>query len=435
MNVDVAHWLLGRLSGAERIWSAVGPALLLCAYFAIGAIAYGGRYLLRGSFRDEEMDARGGGGLSTRGLRHFFAWTMRPWWMLLARSNFPPNAITSLSMAVAAGAGVGVAAGRFALGGWLFVTAGALDFLDGRVARGSGQVTQSGAALDSILDRYVESAFIVGLAWYYRHDWVLVVCLLALTGSLLVPYVRARGESLGVTMKDVGFMQRPERVLVLGAGTALSPIVEVIVDPTDPHPRHWLAVGALVLVAVLSHGTALQRMSSLLATLDGKRPKLSVARPLKSLGASAIATAIDLVVATSVLRLTGTHPSAATAVGCAVGGVVSFLLCRAWAFEARGAVVPQLGRYAFVSASGAALNAGGVALLSMLEAPFLLAWVLTRVAVFATWSYPAQRDFVFAAPAPRSMSFSSREAPRPGGVSEVKSRPRLPEARALGGRG
>lgn len=144
----------------------------------------------------EELDAPGGG-LSTRGLRHSFARTMRPWWTLLARAHVPPNAVTSLSMAVAAGASIAIAAGRFALGGWLFVTAGALDFLDGRVTRASGQVTPSGVALRSILDRYVESAFIVGLAWYYRQSWVLVVCLLAITGSLLVPYVRARGESLG----------------------------------------------------------------------------------------------------------------------------------------------------------------------------------------------------------------------------------------------
>jgi putative flippase GtrA len=230
-------------------------------------------------------------------------------------------------------------------------------------------------------------------------------------------------------------MQRPERVLVLGAGTALSPIVEVIVDPWNPHPRHWLAVVALLLIAVLSHGTALQRLSSLLATLDGKkRRKLSVTRPLKSLGASAIATAIDLAVATSVLRLSGTHPSFATAVGCVAGAVVSFSLCRAWAFEARGAVARQLGRYAFVSASGAALNAGGVALLFMLDAPFLVAWVITRAAVFATWSYPAQRDFVFATPTPRSMTFTTREA-RLTEASEVKSRPRLPNPRPLGGRG
>jgi phosphatidylglycerophosphate synthase/putative flippase GtrA len=435
VSVDIAHWIFGHLSGAERIWSAAGPALLLCAYFAVGAVAYAGRYLRRGSFRDEEMDARGKGGLTTPGLRHFFAWTMRPWWTLLARVRFPPNAITSLSMAVAAGAGIGVAAGRFSLGGWLFVTAGALDFLDGRVARGSGQVTQSGAALDSILDRYVESAFIVGLAWYYRHDWVLVVCLLALTGSLLVPYVRARGESLGVAMKDVGWMQRPERVLVLGAGTALSPIVEVIVDPHNPHPNHWLSIVALVLLAALSHGTALQRVASLLATLDGRRrPKLRVAKPLKSVLSNALATAVDLAVATSVLRAFETHPSSATAIGCAVGAVVSFSLSRAWAFEAGGAVMPQLGRYVFVSASGAALNAGGVALLSMLEAPFLLAWSLTRVAVFASWSYPVQRDFVFAAVTGHPMAFPP-QGPAVPAASEPPSRPGLPNTSALGGRG
>lgn len=437
MSIDVTHWLLGRLSGAERIWSSAGPALLLVAYFAIGAIAYGAHYLLHGSFRDEEMDARGAGGLTSVGLRHFFAWTMRPWWTLLARVRFPPNAITSLSMAVAAGAGIGVAAGRFALGGWLFVTAGALDFLDGRVARGSGQVTASGAALDSILDRYVESAFIVGLAWYYRQDWVLVVCLLALTGSLLVPYVRARGESLGVTMKDVGFMQRPERVLVLGAGTALSPIVEVLMDPHDPHPEHWLAVVSLVLLAVASHGTALQRLFKLLVTLDGgRRRRLSVARPLKSLGASAVATGIDLTAATALHELARAHPSTATAAGCAIGGVVAFTLCRAWAFEVGGSLLPQLRRYAFVSASGAALNAGGVALLSLLDAPFLLAWSLTRALVFATWSYPVQRDFVFAKPSSNTSGPPSSVPFEPAPVSkEPKSAPPLSSPTALRGRG
>ena len=286
----------------------------------------------------------------------------------------------------------------------------------------------------TILDRYVESAFIVGLAWYYRQDWVLVVCLLALTGSLLVPYVRARGESLGVSMKDVGFMQRPERLIVLGAGTALSPIVEVLVDPGNPHPRHWLSVIALLLVATLSHGTALQRLSSLLDALDGRRRKLSMTRPLKSVAANAAATAFDLLVATSVLRVAVSHPSTATAVGCVAGAVVSFTLSRVWAFDAPGAVVPQLGRYSFVSISGAGLNAGSVALLSMLDAPFLVAWAVTRVAVFATWSYPAQRDFVFAATAEQALTFPPLEPPV-SVAAEVKSRPGLPRPTALGGRG
>lgn len=220
-------------------------------------------------------------------------------------------------------------------------------------------------------------------------------------------------------------MQGPEHVLVLGAGTALSPIVGVIVDPRSPHPRHSLAVAVLVMLAMLSHGTAAQRLSSLVATLDG-RPKLSVTRPLKSLVASALAIAVDLAVAGTVLHLAGTHPSAATAAGCAVGALVSFSLCWVRAFEARGDLVPQLGRYAFVSASGAALNAGGVALLSMLDAPFLLAWVLVRVAVFGTWSYPAQRDFGFVPRATRPVSFPPREAPLHRAVTELESRRAYP---------
>ena len=396
MNLDLGPWLSGHLSGAERIWSAAAPALLLVLYFAVAGLVYGLRVLLRGQFHDEEMDNRGGGGLTFRGLRHFFAWTMRPFWMSLARVNFPPNAITSVSFAFALGAGVGCAAGRFSLGGWLFVLAGALDFLDGRVARSTGKASPSGAALDSILDRYVESALIVGLAWYYRNDWVLAACLLALTGSLLVPYVRARGESLGVTMKDMGFMQRPERIIVLGAGTALSPILEVFLAPNDPHPPHRLAVIALVVLAITSHGTALQRLQGLLAALEGRRASSNIARPLKSVLSNALATVADLVTASTLYYVAHGYPSASTAIGCVVGALVSFGLSRVWAFESGGAVLPQIGRYAFVSLAGAGLNAGGVALLATLNAPFLLAWGVARVVIFATWSYPLQRDFVFA---------------------------------------
>jgi phosphatidylglycerophosphate synthase/putative flippase GtrA len=394
VNVDFAHWLFGRLSGSERVWSAVAPALFLLAYFALAAVAYGIRRLVRGPFHDEEMDDRGQGGLTTRGLRHFFAWTMRPFWTVLARIRFPPNAITSLSFAIAFGAGVGVAAGRFALGGWLFVVAGALDFLDGRVARSTGRTSPSGAALDSVLDRYVESALIVGLAWYYRDSWVLVPCLLALTGSLLVPYVRARGESLGVRMADVGFMQRPERVLLLGIGTAMSPIVEVMVSPGDPHPPHRLAIAALVVLAVTSHATALQRLNGLVRLLGGGG-ETSIARPVRAAVANGVATIVDFAIAASLVYVFERHASLATALGCVVGAVTSFVLSRVWAFAAGGAWGPQVVRYVAVSAATAGLNAGGVALLATLGMPFVVAWAIARGVLFATWSYPLQRDFVF----------------------------------------
>jgi phosphatidylglycerophosphate synthase/putative flippase GtrA len=396
MSLDVGHWLVGRLSNGERVLTALAPALLLAVYLGLAALVYWVRGVQRGPFRDEEMAQRAAGGLASQGVRQFFAWTMRPCWTLLARVRFPPNAITSLSFAFALGAGLGVAAGRFALGGWLFVVAGALDFLDGRVARSTGRSTLGGAALDSVLDRYVESALIVGLAWYYRHDWVLVACLLALTGSLLVPYVRARGESLGVSLADVGFMQRPERVLLLGAGTALSPILEVVLSPADPHPPHRLAIGALLLLGVMSHATALHRLHRLVRALGGGR-RPNVGQPLRGVLAQALATLADFAVASALVYLLSApdHAPAATAAGCVVGALVSFILARVWAFGGRGAWLPQVPKYMFVSAATALLNAGGVALLLALNAPFVLAWCLTRVVVFATWSYPLQRDFVF----------------------------------------
>lgn len=407
MNLDFGHWLVGRLSGLERILGAAGPVLFLLAYFGVAGIAYHALRFWRGPFRDEEMVLRTSGGFASRGVKHFFAWTMRPWWTVLARVGFPPNAITSLSFALALAAAVATAAGRFALGGWLFVMAGALDFIDGRVARSTGRTSASGAALDSVLDRYVEGALIAGLCWYYRHGWVLVPCLLALTGSMLVPYVRARGESLGVSLKEVGFMQRPERVLLLGAGTALSPILEVIVAPDDPHPPHRLAIAMLVVLAITSHTTALQRLYQLVRALGGGGAP-GIGQPLRVAAMQVVATLADLAVASALVYGMRGVPSLATVAGCLVGAVVSFVLTRVWAFDSHGAWLPQLARYAFVSAGTAALNGGGVALLAALNAPFLLAWALTRAIVFATWSYPLQRDFVFATPHDMEAPVASR---------------------------
>jgi phosphatidylglycerophosphate synthase/putative flippase GtrA len=394
--MDLGRWFSGSLTNSERIVTAVGPALAIVLYFAVAALVYLLRWRLRGAFRDEEMDGRGDGGVRARGLRHFFAWTMRPFWKVLARLRFPPDVITTLSIAVAFGAGVAVAAGRFSLGGWLFMAAGMLDYLDGRVARSIGQTSDAGAALDSVLDRYVESALLVGLAWYYRGSWVLVPCLLALTGSLLVPYVRARGEALGARMKDVGFMQRPERIVVLSIGTALSPIVEVWLAPGAQHPPHRLAILAVLVIAVTAHVTAIQRLLSLLRLLAGPAAVAAHGRPVRSLLVNLVATLVDLAVAGSLYYLTTISPSVATGAGCVVGALVSFTLSRSWAFDSGGpALAHQLSRYAFASATTAFLNAGGVALILLLNLPFIAGWLIVRAVVFATWSYPVQRDFVF----------------------------------------
>lgn len=397
-------WVTGNLSSMDRVLGAVGPALLLVAYVSIGLVAYLIRGRLRGRFHDEEMDQRGLGGLTTAGARHFFAWLMRPLWRGLAAVQIPPNAITTLSMGLAIGAGVALAAGRFALGGWLYLAAGALDFLDGRVARVTNSASSGGAVLDSVVDRYSESAVIVGLAWYYRGSWVLLPALLALTGSLFVPYVRARGEALGATMKDVGFMQRPERILLLGVTVALSPVLEVILEPQQAHPPHWLAVIGLIIVAATSHTTAMQRLAFLVRALSGK--KAAGGRAFGRYAVVAVtATAVDFVTMTGLVEYGRVSPPWATALGCAAGAVVAFLFSRSWAFREHGArygsMSRQAVRFTFVSGSSALLNAGGVAVLMLLPSVgYALAWALTRALVFATWNYPLMRDHVFAVPTP-----------------------------------
>ncbi len=393
------EWISGNLSSSARIFTAIAPALALLAYALGGLVVYAVRNRLRGDFHDEEMDGRGLGGLTTARMRHFFAWLMRPFWQGLVRAEVPPNAITTLSVGLAIGAGVALAAGRFALGGWLYLTAGALDFLDGRVARVTDRAGPAGAALDSVLDRYCESAVIVGLAWYYRSSWVLLAALLALTGSLFVPYVRARGEALGAVMKDVGFMQRPERIVVLGLSIAFSPILEAILVPEDPQPIHRLAVAGLVLVAATSHTTAIQRLGHLVHALGGAAGTRLQRLP-RSVVTSVLATASDFALVWVLVRKLGVSAPLATTLGCVVGGLVAFTLSRSWVFDAQeGARLRQATRFVFVSGTSALLNGGGVALLLLLPSvDFRVAWAITRFVVFATWNYPLLRDYVFAPP-------------------------------------
>jgi phosphatidylglycerophosphate synthase len=391
-----AHWFQSA-SAAHAILRAALPSLLVFGYVALAAVAYFVRKRLQGLVRDEQLDAHGPGGLTTRGLAEFFAWTIGPACRLLARVRFPPSALTTLSLVLGLAAGLAVAGSRFGLGGWLFAAAGTLDFLDGRVARMTGRASVGGAALDSVLDRYVEGALISGLCWYYRHDWALVPGLIALTGSLLVPYVRARGEALGLKMNDVGFMQRPERVMLLGFGTALSPILEAALAPGAAHPPHRLAIAALALLGATSHVTAVQRLIRILraslrgARSSGKRATLPSALP------SVVATLVDFGLACGLFYLLSLSAVTATALAAAAGALC-YLLASRFVSPTSESTLRQLPRYLFSSLSSLLLNVGGVALVLASSTPFVLAWVLTRAVVFALWSYPLQRDFVAAAP-------------------------------------
>lgn len=145
----------------------------------------------------------------------------------LIRSGVTPNALTTVGALVILASSVAFGAGAIALGGWLILVSGVLDTLDGQVARQSQQASRFGAFYDSSLDRVGDGATFIGIAAYLQHapdtrwrEEAVILCMVGILAALLVSYMRARAEGLGLDCK-VGIAQRAERILLLGLPTAL----------------------------------------------------------------------------------------------------------------------------------------------------------------------------------------------------------------------
>jgi CDP-diacylglycerol--glycerol-3-phosphate 3-phosphatidyltransferase len=151
----------------------------------------------------------------------------------IAATGINPNVLTFFGMLVNFWAAVDFSIGLFGWGASLIFLAGFLDMLDGQVARRGKRVTAFGGFLDSTLDRYSDMALYMGLLVFYaRHGRTSYVLLAAAAtaGSVMVSYARARAECLIPTCK-VGFMERPERVVLLilgGAFDRMAPALWVI---------------------------------------------------------------------------------------------------------------------------------------------------------------------------------------------------------------
>jgi len=151
----------------------------------------------------------------------------------LAATGINPNILTFLGMVVNFWAAALFATGRFKLAAAVIFLAGFLDMLDGQVARRQNRVTAFGAFYDSTLDRYSDMALYLGLLVYYsvigRTAYVTLAAV-ATASSVMVSYARARAESLIPSCK-VGFMERPERLVLLiigGAFNRMAPVLWVI---------------------------------------------------------------------------------------------------------------------------------------------------------------------------------------------------------------
>lgn len=188
---------------------------------------------------------------------------------LLFRARVRPNHLTVVGFGVSALAASALAQGRLRLGALLLALAGLFDFFDGSLARIARQESSFGAFLDSVVDRVSDTLLFLGVALYYFYlpvetgrtvsavltakavgadpvnDWLVgASALVALVGSYMVSYTRARAEGLGTDCK-VGWFERPERLIVLLGAALFGPAVMEY---------------ALLLLAVMTWLTVVQRV-------------------------------------------------------------------------------------------------------------------------------------------------------------------------------
>ncbi len=174
----------------------------------------------------------------------------------LVRHRVHPNFITTVGFVVTLGAGLFYHQDHVRLAGLFVLLGGLLDIFDGRVARESGLASKFGSFYDSALDRISEIVMFVGLASLYNDYRVdladiamIYVIMVAMGGSLMVSYTRAKAEALGMDC-SVGLMQRAERVVLIGLASLLFGLM-------------WNGIVlsvVIVVVAILTNVTAIQRI-------------------------------------------------------------------------------------------------------------------------------------------------------------------------------
>jgi CDP-diacylglycerol--glycerol-3-phosphate 3-phosphatidyltransferase len=168
---------------------------------------------------------------------------------LLAKTRISPDALTWTGFVLSLAAAALIFTGNVFVSGFVVLVAGFFDMLDGALARNTDRTTRFGGVLDSTLDRLSEAAVLLGVLYIYAAGNSLpgvILVGLAITGSLLVSYIRARAEALSLKC-EVGIFTRPERVIVLSLGLLLSGL------------SYALTI-SLAIIVVFSAVTILQRV-------------------------------------------------------------------------------------------------------------------------------------------------------------------------------
>src|SRR3954470_19470093 len=181
----------------------------------------------------------------TGGIGSFFGKIIHKIVEVLALSRIHPNVLTFIGLVINVWAAFLFAGGRFRAAGYVVLGAGLFDMVDGRVARETNRVTKFGGFFDSVLDRYSDLFLFMGLLVYYasiNRFFYIVLTAIAMTGSVMVSYTRARAEN-SIPKCKVGFLERPERIVLIMIGALFNRMAAVL----------WV-------IAILSNWTVVHRM-------------------------------------------------------------------------------------------------------------------------------------------------------------------------------
>lgn len=211
------------------------------------------------------------------GLQQCIYAVINPFVRLLIRMGVTPNMVTTIGLlgnlaaaAVLVWSAIEVSQyyqspdyGKVTLAGALIIGFSLFDMLDGQVARLGNMTTVYGAMYDSVLDRYCEMFTLGGVAAFLMacgNVWGAVITFLAIVGSVMVSYVRARAEGLGIECK-LGFMQRPERVVVTAASVIATGITGENLEPDSDFDPNIILTGAMAVIALFANLTAFARLT------------------------------------------------------------------------------------------------------------------------------------------------------------------------------
>lgn len=233
--------------------------------------AYATRVLILGRATDARVQRERATPLLGRFPMEAMHWALRGAGSVIATLGISPDAITWTSLVLSVLTVPLAATGHFDWAALALALGAACDALDGIVARQRRIASDSGEVFDAVVDRYADAMPLAGLAVYYRSSILaLLIILAAMLGSALVSYVRAKAESMQLSLQG-GLMRRHERLVYIGVGLALGPYLSV--PPLGMERPFTVAIVAVVALVSNYAAAKLTKDTRSLLAQSGRGPR------------------------------------------------------------------------------------------------------------------------------------------------------------------